>query len=632
MHTTVQPRTYIALQLPSGTTKIVQIIPNTTISLGKYGSFPANQIIGRPYFLTFEILDQPDARDGHVLRVVSAAELHAEELIAEGATPGEGDDEGGAGEENLRTNRNIVDDTSTQKMTMDEIEALKQGTTGAGREIIAKLLASHSALDQKTAFSRAKYTLRKRKKYLKRFTVLPLDVPLLTNWMLEQKDAAKVMELRGELLGLIGCWANVHYSEEGPRPSGRWLVVDDTGGLVVAAMAERMGILYKEDSHAEGPQKRPPAAAEEEEEEEQEEQAKETEQPSTEARRRRVPAMSATHSTLTLIHPNIQPNLTLLEYFNFDINDPDESHPLHTHLKTLTWLQLLDPQSDSLYAREPPVVDDATLASWKSNRRGAYYRKRRRFERIRAVVDETRAGGFDGLIVASLMDPVSILKHTVPLLSGSAPVVVYSPYIEPLVTLADLYSTARRTAFIVQKRQREERQQQRQEREREREQQRSDGDDDDDDDDGFAESFPVDPTLLLGATVQTSRVRTWQVLPGRTHPLMTGRGGAEGYVFHATRVIPAEGKVEARGMPGRKKRKVESGGPTPMPTPTPTPMTMTTAGTGTATAVSTTPAACPSNVSSRSSSSSSSRRPGPGTATAGEQVREGGDGSMAVDP
>ena len=469
-----------------------------------------------------------------------AAELHAEELIGEGAAPGEGEveeaDEDASTPSNAvgvdangdqRTNQNIVDDASTQKMTMDEIEALKQGTTGAGRDIITKLLASHSALDQKTAFSRAKYMVRKRKKYLKRFMVLPVDVSRLMNWMVEQKkDAARVMELRDESLGLVGCWANVHFSGEAPKPSGRWLIVDDTGGLVIAAMAERMGILHKE----------------EEDEKEQNEGENETSPQEGPPKRQRVPAMSATNCTLTALHTNIQPNLTMLKYFNFDVNDPDESHPLHTHLKALSWLQLLKPGVDSMYARKPDVLDDATLAGYKPSKRGQYYRKHRRHERIRSVVDETRAGGFDGLIVASHMDLPSILRHAVPLLSGSAPVVVYSPFSEPVVGLADLYSTARRTAFILAKRELAARKRDTEEEVNTNE--LLDGDD-----------FPVDPTLLLGSTVQTSRVRAWQVLPGRTHPMMTGRGGAEGYVFHATRVIPVEG-VEARGTGmGRKKQK-----------------------------------------------------------------------------
>lgn len=66
--------------------------------------------------------------------------------------------------------------------------------------------------------------------------------------------------------------------------------------------------------------------------------------------------------------------------------------------------------------------------------------------------------------------------------------------------------------------------------------------------------FPLNPTLVLNASVQSARVREWQVLPGRTHPVMTGRGGAEGYLFTGVRVLPAKGRVEARGKFGRKKR------------------------------------------------------------------------------
>jgi len=38
--------------------------------------------------------------------------------------------------------------------------------------------------------------------------------------------------------------------------------------------------------------------------------------------------------------------------------------------------------------------------------------------------------------------------------------------------------------------------------------------------------------------------------------VMTGRGGAEGYLFTAVRVIPALGRVEARGKFVRKKEGV----------------------------------------------------------------------------
>lgn len=449
------------------------------------------------------------------------------------------------GEVVMRTNRQTVDDPSSQIMSQDEIESLKREGTGSGKDLIAKILESHSALDQKTAFALAKYTLRKTKKYMRRFTVLPVDVPLLTHWMMTEKEPMKIMELREEVLSLIGSWSNVHFGgsnavycrEDGTSQvgGGRWLIVDETGGLVVAAMAEKMGILYQRELD----QRSDPVpnlhgafdygdadiangAAESHN------PGKEQITPSNRSNHTHQSlAMSAQTNTLTVLHANSQPNLSLLKYFLFDSTNPSSSHPLNNHLKTVSWLQLLSPSDDAGYA-EPEVIPEDTLKTYKSGKRGNYYRKRRRWERIKSVVDETRAGGYDGLIVASFMNPATIIHHAVPLLRGGAQVVVYSPNIEPLAELADCYSTARRTAFLNNP---------------------TELPDDD---------FPLNPTLLLAPTIQTARCRSWQVLPGRTHPLMTGRGGAEGYIFTATRVLPVEGKVEARGR--FKRRKAGDGG------------------------------------------------------------------------
>ena len=80
----------------------------------------------------------------------------------------------------MRNNRLTVDDASRQALSMAEIEELKKAGTGSGKDIIAKIMASHNAIDEKTSFSLAKYTLRKSKKYMKRFTALPMDIGLLT--------------------------------------------------------------------------------------------------------------------------------------------------------------------------------------------------------------------------------------------------------------------------------------------------------------------------------------------------------------------------------------------------------------------------------------------------------------------
>jgi tRNA (adenine-N(1)-)-methyltransferase non-catalytic subunit len=258
--------------------------------------------------------------------------------------------------------------------------------------------------------------------------------------------------------------------------------------------------------------------------------------------------MSAQTNTLTILHSNNQPNLAHLKFFSYDAGNPDPNHPLYTHLKSLSWLQLLHPHDDPSYA-EPEVIPDEVLATMKSSKRGTYYKKRRRWERTSRVVDETRRGGFDGLVIASSMEPKTIMRALVPLVRGGGRVVVYSANVEPLAELCDYYSKDRRAAFVARQ------------EEKARNGERNGVKEENGNGNGALteqeedEDFPVNPTLLLAPSLQTSRARHYQVLPGRTHPMMTSKGGAEGYIFTATRVIPAEGKVEARGHFRGKKRK-----------------------------------------------------------------------------
>ncbi|KAK7980885.1 TLD-domain-containing protein [Apiospora arundinis] len=616
MHSLVEPNAWVAIKLPSENLRVLQLTPNTTISLGKYGSFPSNLIIHRPYHITYELEDKKDNETFNRLRIVPASELYSDILSSssflnpDSASPSpEGEDDAenaiptgveyklvdaDSGAVVAKTDRAELDAEARQSLTMEQIEELKKDVTDAGRDIITKLMLSHSAIGQKTEYSLAKYKLLKTKKYIRRFCVLPLDVSMLDYWLLEEKDPSKILDLREEMIGLLGCWANVHFGGEAQcmneeeqeaavngtsavtKPgdsTGRWLVVDDTGGLLVAAMAERMGVLYPPEKGDEGlnpPQKRrrdsesqaEPAEAEANIES-QAQSAGQTQPPVASenpggqeqilAKRVKYPSADPRHkddlavpysdrNTMTLLHHNSQPNLSFLRYYDFDNTNPTQTlvHPLARHLMTLSWLQLLDPQADSTYANEPADVDPDELKTWKANRRGNYHRKRRRWARIRHVVDQTRSGGFSGLVVASTMDPTSIMRHAVPLLAGGAPIAIYSQTPEPLTALLDCYSVARRAAWISDPPEEaigktaEELEQW-----------------------AGTDEFPLNPSLVLGAAMQTSRVRKWQVLPGRTHPLMTSKGGAEGYIFTAWRVKPAEGRVEARGK-GRT-RKAKSG-------------------------------------------------------------------------
>ncbi|POS85257.1 hypothetical protein EPUL_004509, partial [Erysiphe pulchra] len=552
MHKLLEPNSWIFLRLTSSSLKIFQAVPNTTITLPKYGSFSVNLLLSRPYFLTYELLDRLPTQKTSLLRVVSAIEINSDIIAEEDAAINSEQDPKGVESETvgstckplMRSNREIVDSASRQTLTMAEIEDLKKMGTDAGKVIIEKLISSHIGIEQKTSFSLAKYKLLKTKKYLKRFTVLPVDVPLLTQWMMEEKDAAKILEIREEMLALIGSWANVHFSSmpsfntntsDERKMSGRWLVVDETGGLLTASIAEKMGILYP-DSYSKNPESNPHDEAND------------------------SMAMARTN-TITLIHNNTQPNLSLLKYFSFlsDQQCHNIDSPLATNLLLINWLQLLAPNQDATYASPIPQLDAAELSSMKSSRRAAYYRKLRRWKRTQFVVTETLRGGFDGLVVASQMDPVSLLKPLLPLLRGGAQVCIYSPYIEPLVELADLFSTSRRTAFVQNVPVELKTFQSAQESSSfsntsvESKLQPSQIENSC----NSSVDFPLNPTLLLNSTVQSARIREWQVLPGRTHPVMTGRGGAEGYLFTGIKVLPAQGRVESRGKFSRKRIAIE---------------------------------------------------------------------------
>lgn len=510
-----------------------------------------------------------------------AKELNADSLSDGNAELAEGDDviapaDGeeltlvdDKGDVVIRSNREIIDDTARQTLTTEEIEELKKKGASAGKELIAKLLLSHTAIDQKTAYSLAKYKLLKTKKYIRRFQVLPMDVPQLDQWLIDDRDASKILEMRQEMMALVGCWADVHFSaptteQASDSQGGRWLVVDDTGGLLVAALAERMDILHQKPEHEEteapapgengepmevvsGQVKTEVAADKTEDQPQEITESSPAESPKTQRQQKKRPRRSdfdipyVSNNTLTLIHGQTQPNLALLKYYNYDSTDPNPPYPYHplvTHLMPISWLQLLEPEEDDTYVNRPPEASSEEIQSWKTNRRGNYHRKRRRWARVRHIVDTTRQGGFTGLATASTMDPISIVRHAIPLLAGGAPIAIYSPTVEPLTQLADLFSVSRRAAWVTNP------------------PAEAEGKTAEELDrwEGTAE-FPLNPTLLLGVTIQSSRAKRWQVLPGRTHPFMMGRGGAEGYLLTAWRAIPVEGKIEARGK--FKRRKTE---------------------------------------------------------------------------
>ncbi|KAK6428092.1 tRNA (adenine(58)-N(1))-methyltransferase non-catalytic subunit trm6, partial [Oleoguttula sp. CCFEE 5521] len=349
----ILPNTYVFLRLPSDIVKLIELKPNTIIEVGKYGTFPSNLLIGKPYYTTFEILDKREG-EAHVrLRYVPAKELNAEVVAEYDAEVKDGDEVSEAAEvdeekvmASKKDNRLTVDNAARQNLSHLEIEALKQ--TVSGREIIDTIMANHNALDEKTSYSKAKYSLRKAKKYLKRFTVLPMEIGTLQDYVRE-KEPGRILEMREESLALITAWSNAHFSEaltdtSMDAQSGRWLAVDDSGGLIVAALAERMGILRKVE-------KMPTVAKEVQNGDHSMPDAPLATEDGSNHRDFPLPATS---NTITNLHSMVQQNVSLLKFFGYDSNTPDTDHPLHDRLLPISWLQLLHADQDPTY-REPDL-------------------------------------------------------------------------------------------------------------------------------------------------------------------------------------------------------------------------------------------------------------------------------------
>ncbi|TFY56088.1 hypothetical protein EVJ58_g7850 [Rhodofomes roseus] len=205
-HETIQVGNTLLLKLPSGDIKTWKLEKDSTANLGKFGSFYANELVGQPFGLTYEIVDKK-------LKAVSPRTLQEVE-------------------DTEATNELINDGQFVQPLTSEEIEMLKKSGLHAS-EIIKKQIEQHANYSLKTEYSKEKYKKRKEAKYSKSFTVVdPTVFNVCDYWF--NKDQNRLRDIRPDALGQILNLANI-------RPGGRYLAVDDASGIVVAGMLERLG-------------------------------------------------------------------------------------------------------------------------------------------------------------------------------------------------------------------------------------------------------------------------------------------------------------------------------------------------------------------------------------------------------
>lgn len=386
---------YVLVRLPSDNVKICELKPNGIISLGKFGSFEVNDIIGYQLGTTFEIFyeekeggDKNDSRNDKHRSPLGKIKVMENAATIGGAAS---DEENTPQPElvtvdNSDSNKNLINvGNKIQKLSMEEIELLKKQTI-SGEEIIAKMIESHGSFHKKTIYSQEKYLKRKKQKFAKFFTVEYLSSTGLLNYLIDKGDTLRVMDMSQETLGMILNLANI-------RSSGTYLCVDETGGLMVYAMLERM-FGGDNNSNAEG--------------------------------------------KIVMIHENEHPNLDLLKYSNYS------EEFITQHVKTISILDYFEPPTLEDVKEAFCPLSDEELKEMKSNKKGAYYRRLKWYNNQLEIIDLATEVQYDGLVVASTLHLPTFVPRLSERVHGSRPIVCYSQFKEALLELShSLYSDLR---------------------------------------------------------------------------------------------------------------------------------------------------------------------------------------------
>ncbi|NXP07717.1 TRM6 methyltransferase, partial [Thinocorus orbignyianus] len=129
-------------------------------------------------------------------------------------------------------NRNIVDDGKSQKLTHDDIKALKDKGI-KGQEIVQQLIENSTTFRDKTEFAQDKYIKKKKKKYEAVITIVKPSTRILST-MYYAREPGKISHLRYDTLAQMLTLGNI-------RAGNKMIVVETCAGLVLGAVMERMG-------------------------------------------------------------------------------------------------------------------------------------------------------------------------------------------------------------------------------------------------------------------------------------------------------------------------------------------------------------------------------------------------------
>ncbi|ODV59433.1 tRNA 1-methyladenosine methyltransferase subunit GCD10 [Ascoidea rubescens DSM 1968] len=198
---------------------------------------------------------------------------------------------------------------------------------------------------------------------------------------------------------------------------------------------------------------------------------------------------------IVLIHENEHANLISLKYSDYSEEE------IKKFVKTINWLQFFEPDNEKI---KFPIKSETEISLLTAQKRSNYYRHKRNAEITNSVIDNVKRGQFDGLIMASTLYLPKLLPKIVDKIGGSRAIVCYSNNKELL----------NETNHVL-----------------------------------------LNDVRVINSKILETRVRPYQSIPGKLHPLMTIRSGG-GYLLWGLRVIPGD-KIKATGRGNKKSKDIK---------------------------------------------------------------------------
>ncbi|XP_048356162.1 tRNA (adenine(58)-N(1))-methyltransferase non-catalytic subunit TRM6 [Sphaerodactylus townsendi] len=386
--------------------KAVAVLKRRKITFEKQWFFLDNAI-GHVYGTTFEVTGggslQPKKR--------------AEEATAETKEAG-------------TDNRNIIDDGKSQKLTHDDIKALKDKGI-KGQEIVQQLIENSATFRDKTEFAQDKYIKKKKKKYEAVITIIKPSTRILST-MYYAREPGKINYLRYDTLAQMLTLGNIH-------AGNKMIVMETCAGLVLGAVMERMG------GYGSLIQMYPGGGA----------VRTATNcfgfpesffQTLYEFPLNKVGSLLSGTFSIKALPSDTEENMPLAEESNGSLDETQLSMQ-ETDMASGTEVAMESRPSDEQETMDLPTDGDAME---DNKAKGTMQNKQKKQEERRKKLVEAAAllkgKDADGLIVASRFHPAPLLLSLLEFVAPSRPFVVYCQYKEPLL---ECYTKLRERGGVV---------------------------------------------------------------------------------------------------------------------------------------------------------------------------------------